>query len=376
MHTSNPSSNRIAKVLVALASIVVALGLIAASSSAAYAATGNQKPDEKRLASQSSDSEGPLSSDRASTEYGLIGKGGYLYPADAQGDKVADTWADRTFNTKAITKLFVASDATSIPGPLFVPKTEKSGSMQDIMSFTNLGDVTFLLDDNGRNACKSIGASAFAYSSVSTLTNFEKTRVEVIDKQAFSNSQLVSISLPPTLKRIGPGAFSASRWLESLSGLGKTKLTSIGDGSFESCTSLKSVILPDSCTTIGSAAFRFPNGEVPSLISVVGGRKLKAIQSEAFSGCLTLESVKLRSSGVKVGSRAFASCSALRAFPFSKVASIGEGAFQYDVSLKGSLVISRDCESIGCAAFADCALLRRVILPNTLKKIDNGTYLC
>ena len=66
-------------------------------------------------------------------------------------------------------------------------------------------------------------------------------------------------------------------------------VTSIGASTFEDCTSLTSVTIPDSVTSIGDGVFRNCDG----LTSVIIGEGVTSISNQAFEFCESLTSVTM-----------------------------------------------------------------------------------
>ncbi len=91
------------------------------------------------------------------------------------------------------------------------------------------------------------------------------------------------------------------------------KITSLSDGCFENCTSLTSVVLPNSLETIGKHAFRGCTAlrgiRIPDSVSRIG--------IEAFYGCSALEAIALSDSVTYIGPGAFGSCDQLYYILFS-----------------------------------------------------------
>ena len=92
-------------------------------------------------------------------------------------------------------------------------------------------------------------------------------------------------------------------------------VTTIGEGAFEDCRSLRSVTIPSSVKTIGKKAFAW----CESLTSVTIPKSVTTIGDGAFWGCENLRSVTIPPSVKEIGEEAFAFCpcgkSVKRQFP-------------------------------------------------------------
>lgn len=114
--------------------------------------------------------------------------------------------------------------------------------------------------------------------------------------------------------------------------------------------------------------------EMPDCITVIGYR--------AFYQCRNLASINLPSKLIEIGASAFVSTMAN--FNFTNcvnLKSIGGTAFTYCTNISELNFVNTKLEVIGerafsnnSSAFANMALLKRVILPNTLKTIENGAF--
>ena len=96
-----------------------------------------------------------------------------------------------------------------------------------------------------------------------------------------------------------PGAFAAYTIPDSV--------TSIGDNTFDHCTSLTSVTIPDSVTSIGEWAFYW----CTSLTSVTIPDSVTSIGDNTFDHCTSLTSVTIPDGVTSIGWRAFSNCTSL-----------------------------------------------------------------
>jgi len=232
--------------------------------------------------------------------------------------------------------------------------------------------------------------------------------ITIIDAYAFFGcSSLTSIDIPNTVTSIDGKGYVASGAFEGCSSLTSVTIpnsvTSIGGFAFNKCTSLTSVTISNSVTSIGGSAF----GNCSSLTSIVidSGNivydsrdncnaiietatnrlifgckntvipdSVTSIGSAAFDGCSSLTSITIPDSVTSIGNNAFYNCRDLTNVTIgSGVTSIGQGVF-YNCSSLTSVTIPNSVTSIGSDAFYDCSGLTSVTIPNSVTSIGEHSF--
>lgn len=128
--------------------------------------------------------------------------------------------------------------------------------------------------------------------------------------------------------------------------LGGKPVTAIGEFAFCDCTSLITVIIPDSVTLIDDNAFRqctsLTNVDIPDSVTFIGG---------AFYGCTSLRTVIIPDSVKLIDSHTFNGCTSLT-----------------------SITIPDTVTSIGWYAFKGCTSLISITIPDSVTVIDKDAF--
>lgn len=147
------------------------------------------------------------------------------------------------------------------------------------------------------------------------------------------------------------------------------KVTVIGRGASSYRSKVKTVIIPDTVTTIEYSAFE----GCENLTEIMIPESVTSIGTGAFRECKALKSLKLPSSIKEIPAQLFAD-SGIEHFEFPEgTYKIGHGAFSSCTSLK-EIVIPRTVTVIEDEAFQGCTLFEHVFIPSSLKTIGSGLF--
>ena len=198
-------------------------------------------------------------------------------------------------------------------------------------------------------------------------------------------------------------------------------VTGIGDSAFSNCSSLTSIVIPNSVTSIGNSAFSncsslenvYYNGTIEDWCNITfkyynsnpmnyatnlyfldengdveyNGNKYSLLPNEvvipnsvteikpyAFYNCSSLTSIVIPDSVTSIGDSSFYNCNSLTSITIPEsVTSIGYAAFRYCSSLT-SIVIPDSVTSIGDYAFYNCSSLTSIVIPDSVTSIGDYAF--
>lgn len=130
------------------------------------------------------------------------------------------------------------------------------------------------------------------------------TVVEV-DKNAFANSTVTTVTLPATVTAIGKEAFKNST-IATLNVPSVDGVTKIGDGAFFGCSNFATLFVPSSMTSIPDSMF-----EGTAIADIKFPAHVEAVGKRAFAACQQLAGVEIPTTITAIGDEAFAESNAI-----------------------------------------------------------------
>ena len=248
----------------------------------------------------------------------------------------------------------------------------------------------------------SIGGGAFSECSNLQSVSIPDS-IKKIGDAAFTYTHLTSVTIPASVTEIGLEVFRNCGYLtaitvsdanpqyKSVDGVLLTKdgkrliccpaaktgsfaipdtVTEIDTYAFYCCFTLTGVTIPDGVTYIGSHAFEgcheFVSMSIPDSVTSIG--------EAAFFGCNRLADLKISNNLTKIDGATFMGCHGLTSVTIpDSVTDIGWQAFSECGSLL-NITIPDSVTCLGNSVFQDCDKLQSLTLPDSVTSI--GDYLC
>ncbi len=204
-----------------------------------------------------------------------------------------------------------------------------------------------------------------------------KEGTKIICDRAFEDCKsLRSLVIPNSVTSIGDETFFGCSSLASL--VIPDGVTSIGNGAFAYCGSLKNLVLPKSVVSIKGNLFCKWNGEVkclsPNFIFEDGVLFNKDKSTIISFRDKDITSYVIPDYVTSIGGDAFSGCESLTSLVIpDSVVSIGDGAFSHCESLK-NIVLPNSITGIGFCVFQHCHSLTSIVIPDSVTCIGNRAF--
>lgn len=223
-------------------------------------------------------------------------------------------------------------------------------------TLTYLGDYAFAKCSNLQSdiiipdaVTNSLKGTFFRCSKITSVTIGKG--VSKIDNNAFSESGIISVIVPGSVK-------------------------SIENEAFRECKDLISVIIEDGGVTHIAGNLSYTGGafrDCTKLKTISLGNKLEHIGIYAFKNCSSLETLNFPITLISIGDAAFRNCNGLVSITFKNSPTIiGEHAFEKCSKLK-NIDLGNSIKRIRGWAFKDCISITKVTIPQSVEYIGTGS---
>ena len=251
---------------------------------------------------------------------------------------------------------------TTIPNGMFYQCTQLT-SIEIPQNITRIGDTAF-----GRCPISEIEIPA---------------SVVHIGVAAFANCKnLTNIVIPDNVMSVGMNGFLGCSGLKTVKL--SNNLSSLSNGVFSDCTSLDSINIPNGVKTIGEMAFM----ECSSLTTISIPETVESINNRAFFGCSSLTQLFIPKSVISIDTRTdwalLYACNSLTSIIVDEdnpvydsrnnCNAIIETASNKIIAGCTTTTIPEGITAIGYYAFSGLENLRNITLPQSLERIETGSF--
>lgn len=190
-------------------------------------------------------------------------------------------------------------------------------------------------------------------AKVTDPSNSTEYSVVQIERSAFYQAGVQSVSVPGSVKKIEPYAF----WKSSMESISLAEgLEGIGHAAFKECTKLATITLPSTLKELG---FMWT---------------LTGVDGSTFAGCLSLREIEIPASIEHIPEQTFLECASLSKVTINEgTTSLGERVFELCPSLK-SIEMPKSVVTWERGVFNKTGLVNPVV-PGQIKVIPNSAFI-
>jgi hypothetical protein len=147
------------------------------------------------------------------------------------------------------------------------------------------------------------------------------------------------LTVPTTVTCLEGNAFKDREDLKRIEFELSSSVSCIGDNTFQNCTNLESITIPDSVNNI--CMYSFSGCSNLKEINIPKSLKIKSITKYAFQGCTSLTSITIPDTVKSIDEYAFQGCTNLITITFTgSLTTIGKNAFEGCSNLKNQPVVT------------------------------------
>lgn len=276
---------------------------------------------------------------------------------------------------KDIKKVTINEGVTSIGRSAF-GNCQNLNSITIPDSVTRIGSGSFSLTGYYNNASNWENGVLYIGKWLITTKNYEMAvdyrikngTIGIADDAFGSNTKLTSVTIPDSVRTIGNSAFYYNTKLTSVIIPGSVSI--ISDSAFRHCSSLTSVTIQDGVTCIGWGAFM----ECTSLMDISIPDSVIIIDTYAFSDCTSLPIIRLPDNLDTISYGTFMRCSGLTRITIPNgVTTIDDFAF-YGCTGLINATIPESVTSVGNVVFYNCENLTSITIPSSMKRIPHEMF--
>ena len=248
---------------------------------------------------------------------------------------------------------------------LYIAPYTASATDEEATTFTS-GDYTYsLLEDGTAEITKYTGSE----NDLTIPTALDGNKVTQIGGYSFEKcTSIESLTIPEGITAIGSNAFRYCKNIRTVSF--PDGLITISNGGFSFCESLENVVIPDSVTTLGNYAFQ----SCKAMTSIELPSNIEVLSDFLLTGCENLTSIDIPTSVKEIGQNTFAHCYGLTSVTVPDgVTLINNGAFSYCKNLT-SVSLPDTLETVNAFAFSSSTKLMEVTVPNSVSEIGRCAF--